>query len=300
MNLSKYEKSLIFIFFIVAIYASFFFYQDFKIKEEIRIKEEKEFVRIEKIKKDINVLDIEAKAVSVYDITDNKKLYGRNDIIPMSLASLAKIMTILVALEDKNDSPVIISKNALSEVGDNSLFLGEKWNKEDLIKFTLIMSSNDGAYALAENDSTFINRMNSKAERLGLYNMAYQNVSGLDIDKQLYGAVGTAEEMNMLIEFALLGHREIFQNTKEEEMDFTSLSLLEHKAINTNIIINKIPNLVFSKTGATDLTGGNLSIVFKNKEGHEIAITILGSSIEGRFSDMEKIVNVLYNIENAS
>ena len=275
-----------------------FFYNDFKIKEEIKIQEEKELLKIEKTKEDINKLDIEAKAISIYDLTNNKKLYGKNDTIPMSLASLVKIMTVLVALSDKNEMPIIISQNALKETGDNSLFLNEKWNKEDLIKFTLIMSSNDGAYALAENDSTFIDRMNSKAERLGLYNMAYQNVSGLDVDKQLYGAVGTAEEMNILIEFALLAHRDIFQSTKKEEMDFTSLSLLEHKAKNTNIIINKIPNLVFSKTGATDLTGGNLSIVFKNKEGHEIAITILGSSIEGRFSDMEKIVNVLYNINN--
>lgn len=298
MNLSKYEKSLILVLFIVIIYASFFFYNDFKIREKIRITERKELIDTYNTKKYIDALDIESKSISIYDITDNKKLYGKNDTKPMSLASLAKVMTVLVALTDKNEMPITISQNALKETGDNGLFLNEKWDKEDLIKFTLIMSSNDGAYALAENDSFFIEKMNKKAERLGLYNMAYQNVSGLDVDKQLYGAVGTAEEMNMLIDFALFAHREIFQNTKEEELDLVSLSGLEHKAINTNIIINKIPNLIFSKTGATDLTGGNLSIVFKNKDDHEIAVTILGSSIEGRFSDMEKIVNVLYNINN--
>lgn len=298
MNLPKYEKSLILVLFIVATYACFFFYNYFKIREEIKMEEEREIARIENIKNEIENLELEAKAISVYDITDNKKLYGKNDTIPLSLASLVKVMTVLVALADKNESPIIISKNALKETGDNSLFLGEKWNKEDLIKFTLIMSSNDGTYALTENDPSFIEKMNQKAQRLGLYNMEYQSVSGLDIDKQLYGAVGTAEEMNTLISFALLAHREIFQNTAKEELSFTSLSGLEHKAINTNIIINKIPNLIFSKTGATDLTGGNLSIVFKNKENHEIAITILGSSLEGRFTDMEKIVNVLYNITN--
>jgi D-alanyl-D-alanine carboxypeptidase len=53
-----------------------------------------------------------------------------------------------------------------------------------------------------------------------------------------------------------------------------------------------MPNILFSKTGYTVLAGGNLTIIFKDKMKHDIAITVLGSTISGRFSDMEKLVNI--------
>ena len=54
---------------------------------------------------------------------------------------------------------------------------------------------------------------------------------------------------------------------------------------------------IFSKTGNTTLAGGNLTIIFKNKIGHNMAITLLGSTEEGRFSDMEKLVEIAYNLD---
>ncbi|MEK7104417.1 MAG: hypothetical protein AAB868_00065, partial [Patescibacteria group bacterium] len=61
-----------------------------------------------------------------------------------------------------------------------------------------------------------------------------------------------------------------------------------------------IPNILFSKTGLTPLAGGNLTVIYKNKYGHNIAITILGSTSEGRFSDIERIVNMLNDLNYGS
>ena len=79
------------------------------------------------------------------------------------------------------------------------------------------------------------------------------------------------------------------------EINLKSESGFEHNFKNTNILIGKIPNLLFSKTGFTEIAGGNLVVIFKDKGGREIAVTLLGSTFDGRFADMEKIVNILYN-----
>ena len=69
-----------------------------------------------------------------------------------------------------------------------------------------------------------------------------------------------------------------------------------HTIKNTDYILDNIPDILFSKTGFTPLAGGNLVIIYKNEYGHEMAITVLGSTMDGRFTDVEKIVSTLYNI----
>jgi D-alanyl-D-alanine carboxypeptidase len=81
------------------------------------------------------------------------------------------------------------------------------------------------------------------------------------------------------------------------EITFKSETKYIHKIKNTNIIIEKIPNLFFSKTGFTTLAGGNLTVVFENKAGHILAITLLGSTKEGRFSDMGKLVEIANTLQ---
>ena len=105
----------------------------------------------------------------------------------------------------------------------------------------------------------------------------------------------SSEDANMLAIYALKTYPEIFKATTLPKISLKSLSNFTHEIKNTNTITNKIPNLLFSKTGFTELAGGNLTIIFKDKLDHEIAVTVLGSSILGRFSDVEKLVNLIYN-----
>jgi D-alanyl-D-alanine carboxypeptidase len=75
----------------------------------------------------------------------------------------------------------------------------------------------------------------------------------------------------------------------------TKSKLFTYEVVNTNLSINNIPNILFSKTGYTELAGGNLTIIFRNQNEHLVAVTVLSSTQNDRFSDVEKIVNIMYN-----
>lgn len=247
-------------------------------------------------------VQVKAKAFSIYDATADEKLYGRGDDAPLPLASLAKIMTIVTTLNYLDPSHVItLSHNAIAQEGDYGLKEGEKWKVGDLATLTLIVSANDGAYALAENVPDFLDKVNQKAQRLGLSEMTFKNPTGLDIDDHTAGlpaqagAFASAADVNTLALFAYKDYPSIFSRTVLPSITLTSDSGLAHTVKNTDVSIGKIPNLLFSKTGFTDIAGGNLCVIFRNSDGHEIAVTVMGSTFDGRFADMEKIVNLLYS-----
>ncbi|MDP2789383.1 MAG: hypothetical protein Q8O46_05090 [bacterium] len=272
-----------------------------------------DFLAVEKerkIKDTQTILDglpIIAKALSVYDATENLKIYGKNDEEALPLASLAKTMTVSVALVGRDNGEMIyLSGEAVKQVGDFGLLAGEKWKLGDLAKLTLIVSANDGAYALSGGTPSFLEKMNIKARKIGMEHTLFLNPTGLDIlDKTTSlpvqaGAFASVADANIMALYALLSRPEIFSVTTQPELNLNSESGFSHNFKNTNIILDKIPNLLFSKTGFTELAGGNLTIIFLNKQGHKIAVTLMGSTFEERFSDMEKIVEVLYNAEYGS
>lgn len=303
MSNSKMEKELktnrffVLVIVLVALEAILFSAGNFKLNETVRLEKEAS----ERVVIALQNISIEARAVSVYDINKSKKIYGKNDEVAMPIASLAKIMTVTLGLNrHRKDDIIYISPNAVGQAGDFGIFANEKWKVNDLAKFTLIVSANDGAYALAEKDESFLDRLNSKAKKIGMKNTLFLNSTGLDLltDTGLpiqAGAFASAEDANLMAIYGLRAYPEIFSVTAEPEINLTSLSGFLHSFKNTDTITEKIPNLVFSKTGYTEIAGGNLTVIFKDKRGHYIAVTVLGSSFDGRFSDMEKIVNVLYN-----
>ncbi len=246
-------------------------------------------------------IPVQAKAFSIYDETSGIKIYGKNDEIEMPIASLAKIMTVVIALNNHNVNDVIsISGEALKQEGDSGFFINEKFKIEDLAKFTLVGSANDGAYALTENVDNFLQKMNDKAVKIGMENTLFFNFTGLDIDNGFAGAYASAQDVNVMALYALKAYPEFFGASVMPEINIKSESGINHNIKNTSSILNRIPDILFSKTGLTPLAGGNLTIIYKNKYGHNIAITILGSTSEGRFYDVEKIVDTLYNLDYGS
>jgi len=228
----------------------------------------------------------------------NRKIYGRNDEIQMPIASLTKIMTVATALNvHKMDDVVSISLEALKQESDYGFFVNEKFNIKDLAKFTLVGSANDGAFALVKNEDDFLNKMNLKAQKIGAEKTLFLNFTGLDFNTVLAGAFASAQDVNIMVMYASRAHPEIFDASILPEIKIKSLSGFNHSIKNTNNILDKIPNILFSKTGYTPLAGGNLVIIYKNNYEHNIVITVLGSTIDGRFSDMEKIINVLYDLD---
>lgn len=288
-----YNNLLAFILIIFALEAIFFFVGDSKFKENEKLDGE----RLQIIENTLNNTPILAKAVSIFNITKNEKIYLKNDETPLPMASLAKIMTVVMGLNGHNmDDIISVSPEAVKQAGDFGILAYEKWKIGDLAKFTLIVSANDGAYALSEQDPNFLENLNNKAKKIGAKNTLFINPTGLDIDTLQAGAFSSAEDVNAMAIYAIRAWPEIFRVTIMPEINLKSESGFEHNFKNTDTLVEKIPNLLFSKTGFTDLAGGNLTIIFKDKRGDEVAITLLGSTFDGRFSDMEKIVNVLYNI----
>ena len=248
-------------------------------------------------------LNLQAKSVYVFDILKNKAIYEKNQSEIMPLASLTKLMMALTAVRlFPKDSKITIKKEFLKEEGDNGLLAGENWKLKGLLDFSLITSSNDGArsvasvvgamdlksddYVLGRKD--FIEKMNDTARAIGLNQTYYINESGLD-EGDRNGGYSSAEDVAKLINYILINKPELLESTKYPMTKIDSLNK-SHTAKNTNIELSQIPNLLASKTGYTDLAGGNLVVAFDLSIGHPIIAVVLGSTEKGRFSDVKQLV----------
>ncbi len=259
-----------------------------------------------------NDLSLSAKAFFVWDTRDKKMLAGFNEETQFPLASLTKLMTALVASEISSyDAIVTIGQPDLNSEGDNGLRKGERWRLSDIIDFVLMSSSNDGARALAsavyafddtenadtddncgaraEARATFIKEMNKKAKKLGLTQSFYLNESGLDVRETLSGGYGSAKDTAILTEYILKEYPTLLEASAYKKMRIDS-DILSHQVDNTNSIVESLPGIVASKTGFTDLAGGNLTVAFDMGIGHIVIVSVLGSTKEGRFSDAKQLI----------
>lgn len=256
-------------------------------------------------------LDIKAKSAYVYDVMKNKVLYQKNDSTQLPLASITKLMTATVAMDlVPQNSQITIKKEFLQEEGDSGLRDGEIWNLKNLLDFSLIVSSNDGARAVASvvgskilktedmniGRSEFVNKMNEKAKEIGLSQTYFVNESGLDEKNGQSGGMGSAQDVAKMVEYILKNKPEVLEATRYQSQQIASLSIV-HKAQNTNVDINKIPNIIGSKTGYTDLAGGNLAVVFDSSIGNPVIVVVLGSTQEGRFDDVLSLVDATMKYE---
>ena len=206
-------------------------------------------------------------------------------------------------------------RNVSSHVeGDSGLFAFERWSAKDLFDFTLMVSSNDGATALASvaggakliregsvgdtAESSFVDEMNSIAKNIGLKQTYFVNETGLDPTTTLSGGYGSARDTSKLLEYIILHEPHLIEATVYPTLGFTSTSNYEHVATNTNEIVGSIPGLIASKTGFTDLAGGNLVIAFDAGIDRPIIVSVLGSSKDGRFEDVEKLVSASLEMLN--
>jgi D-alanyl-D-alanine carboxypeptidase len=237
-------------------------------------------------------LSLEAQAAYVFDKRTGKVLFAKNEEAQLPLASLTKVMTALVASEVPGDT--VVSEG------------GERWSLKNLLEYTLVVSSNSGASAIAgaggalflnqrkdtesEDTDFFIKKMNEEARTLHLSQTFYLNPSGLDVDENLSGAYGSAKDMALLFNHVLKEKPALMEATTYGSLRFDSLDGTSHLAKNTNLDAHTIPGLLASKTGYTDLAGGNLVIAFDAGLAHPVIVAVLGSSQEGRFTDVEKLV----------
>lgn len=250
-----------------------------------------------------------AKAAYVYDVSHGKVLFERNGELQLPLASITKLMTALTASDALGSTDaVVITDEALAEEGPSGLSSGEKWSFKNLLDFTLVASSNDGAHAIAgaagalvrkappgEKDDTgavrtFVEKMNSNARTLGMTQTYFLNPTGLDETEGQGGAYGSARDVATLMSYMLRAKPELLSETRNLGVSVPNL-MGEIKTVkNTNQDIGNFPLLIASKTGFTDLAGGNLAIAFDAGLATPIVVVVLGSTEEGRFVDAENLV----------
>jgi D-alanyl-D-alanine carboxypeptidase len=245
-------------------------------------------------------LSLLAKSAIVYDLSDGKVLYAQNAYAQLPLASITKLLTLYAASGVLSPaSTVTMTPVALTQAGDaadNGFTAGETFDFEDLARLTLAASSNDGAEAIAEAadaaaNTTTTSLLSNAASTLGLTQTYAVNSNGLDVSTTQSGGYGSAHDVAVLAGALIMKSPDIAQATTLPSISITSQQGIVHSFANTDIDVSKFPNLLLSKTGSTDLAGGNLVIVFDVGIDHPIAIVVLGSTVDGRFTDMQQLMS---------
>ncbi len=247
---------------------------------------------------------VKGEAAVVYDVRANKILYEKNPDSILPLASITKLMTALLAYElAPEDKLITISSEAERQQSGGTLKTGERFETKKLADFALISSYNSAAYTLADSIGRelstdnpvghFVAGMNVKAEELKFSTFKFLNPTGLDISTTEAGAYGSAREVTFLMEYLLKEYPEVLRPTIRETIRLYNESGDFHEAQNTNPLIKQIPGLLGTKTGFTDLAGGNLTVAFDAGFDRPIIVTVLGSSRDGRFSDVMSLVEAV-------
>ena len=232
-----------------------------------------------------------AKSAILYDTGTGRVLYQKNAYEQVPLASLTKLMAVQTVLSVKSpDTPVQITRSDLNPSGDSGFKVGQTVNLGDLIKFALVASSNDAMEAAAASlGDGSINKMNAAAAAMGLTKTHFFNATGLDISTTASGAYGSAYDVARLATIFYKDHPDFFELTTRPEVSINQNGK-ELKAGATATPLQGIPGFVAAKTGYTDLAGGNLVAVFDLEPGLTVIAAVLGSTHEGRFSDVAALI----------
>jgi len=224
---------------------------------------------------------------------ENKILFRKNIDLQMPIASLTKLMTAWVVLEHYDIGSLIpVSLQAVQKTGDCGLKEGDSFPVEDFLKSILIESCNDSAFALAEafqSVNSFVELMNSEAEKIGLGNTKFFNPSGLDMEDGSFSNYSTARDLLSFAKAIQENHPEIFNISRSEK----AVIFGDHIALNQNRILDS--GLVGGKTGWTPAASGSILLVFENEGGYCVHIVLGASSPEERFQEALKLVNKYSN-----
>ena len=227
-----------------------------------------------------NEPEITAKSAIVYDVTLDKVLYKKNAKEKLPMASITKIMTAIIALENKKpDDKYLVTKDNL--VGENSMGLseGEVLSLKELLYGLVLVSGNDAAETLASNfkggREEFIKSMNNKAKALGLSDTNFTNPSGLEGDGNQYT---TSYDLIVITEYALTKFPLFRQVVSTFSYNIEQTNT--HKAFymeNETNLLTSYPGVKGVKDGYTPEAGLCL-VTYLDYNGHKIIAVILGSN----------------------
>ncbi len=231
--------------------------------------------------------EVSAPSALLMEAQTGKVLYEKNAHEKRSIASVTKVMTLLLVMEAvdsgkiKLTDTVSASEHAAS-MGGSDIWLkpGESMTVDEMLKATVIASANDAAVALAEfvsgSEDEFLQQMNEKAKELGMNDTTFKNCNGLDEDGHLSSAYDVAVMSRELIK-----HQKIFDYTKTW-MDY--LRDGKTQLVNTNKLLKSYSGITGLKTGTTGKAGSCITATAQ-RDGMQLIAVVLGSpSTKERFS----------------
>ncbi len=241
-------------------------------------------------------ITLDAKAYIVYDIVGKEVIASSNLEERLPLASITKVMTSLTALSLLKDKEEVfnIDPRAIEDGYDLGLKKDQKWHLEELLKYMLLFSSNDAALAVADHyggQKFFVKAMNDLSFTYGL-TASFTDPAGRDEEGQI-GGVGTALDAAKLFILTKTSAPDLLDATTKKRQSVYPLSGRLTGVPNTNQFIETLPGAEGSKTGYTDLAGGNLGVVVDISLGHPVVLVVLGSTKEGRFKDIDLLYKAL-------
>ena len=207
------------------------------------------------IKSDLKKPDVTAASALVYNLSTNQVMFSKNPKEKLPMASLTKIMTAIIALENKRkDDKFIVKKEDL--VGEDTMGLseGETLTLEELLYGLILHSANDAAEVIANNydggREEFIEAMNKKAKTLGLISTNFTNPSGLEGDGNQYT---TVYDLLVITRFAMVNFPLFSKITS------TSSYILPYSKNHKEFYLENETNLIASYPGVKGIKTGYTS-----------------------------------------
>jgi serine-type D-Ala-D-Ala carboxypeptidase (penicillin-binding protein 5/6) len=232
---------------------------------------------------------VNARAFIVENGATGEILAQRASKERLPIASITKLMTVLVTLQHSRPSEVVTVPQEVTTVGESTIYLreGERISVFDLIEGALIPSANDAADTLAYHvgrgsETSFVRLMNAQARRLGLTNTHYVRPDGLDAP----GHVSSAQDVTKLAR-VLMRRRVVREIVRR-----TSTTIAGGRTIFTrNRLLYSFPGLIGVKTGHTSLAGWS-EVAAAHRHGVTIYATILGAPSEAtRDADLASLLS---------
>ncbi len=240
--------------------------------------------------------ELTSKAAFAYDLHSGSILYTNNFDQPLPIASLSKLMTAIIVVENMDLNKIVtVARVDTLVIGTNmGLVDGERIKIIDLLKGLLIPSSNDAAKALARTtagtEEKFIDMMNAKAKALGMNSTKFTNPTGLDSDDSNYS---TTYDMARLVN-QFLNNETLSKIVQTKEAEVKSIDgYIFHPLHTTNKLLLENPDVIGVKTGFTSLAKGNLIIRQKHDDA-EIITIVLGS--DDREADTKRLIDWIFSV----
>lgn len=229
---------------------------------------------------------INAKSAVLMESESGEILFEKNPDDKLPIASVTKIMTMLLVMEAINsgkirlDEMVMVSEHAMS-MGGSTMFLetGEQLSVSDMLKGIAVASANDGAVAMAEHisgsEEAFVELMNKRALELGMKNTNFVNTNGLDEENHYSSARDVA-----IMSRELIKHEKIFEYTT---IWTDSLRDGKFQLANTNKLVRFYKGANGLKTGSTSKALCCLSATAKRNDMQLIAVVLGAPTSKERF-----------------